>query len=74
MFLETVLDSDLSESIRSLLYIIQMHVNMLFITVNDMLDFRLIEEGKFELKNEIFSPIEAFKFILNVLAQTSVSN
>ena len=74
MFLETVLDSDLSESIRSLLHIIQMHVNMLFITVNDMLDFRLIEEGKFEPKIEIFSPIEAFKFILNVLAQTSISN
>ena len=50
MFLETVIDSHPSENIRKLLYIIQMHINMLFITVNDMLDFRLIEEGKFEPK------------------------
>ena len=45
-----------------------MHVNMLFINVNDMLDFRLIEEGKFEPKIELFSPVQAFKFILNVLS------
>ena len=45
-----------------------MHVNMLFINVNDMLDFRLIEEGNFEPKIELFSPVQTFKFILSVLS------
>ena len=45
-----------------------MHVNMLFINVNDMLDLRLIEEGKFEPKTELFSPVQAFQFIISVLS------
>ena len=51
-----------------------MHVNMLFINVNDILDLRLIEEGKFEPKIELFSPVQAFKFILSVLSQTSIGS
>jgi len=46
-------------------------VNMLLCLVNDSLDMQLIEQDKFVPKIEVFSPSEAFKFILQVFEPTS---
>ena len=39
------------------------------ISVNDMLDYRLIEESTFAVKSELFKPRETFDFILSILSQ-----
>ena len=48
---------------RNTLLIIVQQINLLLSLVNDMLDIRLIFEGKFVPKNEHFKPRETFKFI-----------
>ena len=74
MYLETLLESDLGASAGQLLNTVLMYVNMILISVNDMLDYRLIEENTFAVKAELFKPRETFEFILFVLSQTSFSD
>jgi len=43
-----------------MILIIISQVNLLLCLVNDMLDIKLIEEGKFVPKNSLFKPRDAF--------------
>ena len=74
MYLETLLESDLGASAAQLLNTVIMYVNMILISVNDMLDYRLIEENTFVVKAELFKPRNTFEFILSILSQTSFSD
>ena len=74
MYLETLIDSELSASAVKLLHTVLMYVNTMLISVNDMLDYRLIEESTFKMKPELFKPRETFDFILSVLSQTSIND
>ena len=47
MFLESLMCESLSESSRTIVKIITAQVNLLLCLVNDILDFKLIEENKF---------------------------
>ena len=68
MYLETLIKSDLGASATQLLNTVLMYVNMILISVNDMLDYRLIEENTFAEKVELFKPRQTFDFILSVLS------
>ena len=73
MHLETLIETNLGASVAQLLNTVLMQVNMILISVNDMLDYRLIEENTFAVKDELFRPRKTFDFILSVLSQTSFS-
>ena len=47
-----------------MIMIIISQINLLLGLVNDILDYKLIEENKFLPKNELFSLHDAFKFVL----------
>ena len=49
-----------------MLWIIITQINLLLGLVNDILDYKLIEENNFLPKNELFSLQETFKFILEI--------
>ena len=38
-------------------------MNLLLYLVNDILDFKMIEENNFIEKEELFSPLKTFEFI-----------
>ena len=73
MHMETLIEYNLGASVTQLLNTVLMQVNMILISVNDMLDYRLIEENTFAVKAELFKPKKTFEFILSVLSQTSFS-
>lgn len=66
MFMESLLKEKLSNSGLRLVKIIISQINLLLSLVNDILDHKLIEEGKFVTKIEIFSPKDTFQFIMNM--------
>ena len=71
MLLESLLiNYKLSNAAKSVIWLIISQVNMLLCLVNDSLDMQLIEQDKFVPKIEVFSPSEAFKFILQVFEPT----
>ena len=49
-----------------MLWIIITQINLLLGLVNDILDYKLIEENNFLPKNELFSLQETFRFILEI--------
>ena len=44
-------------------------INLLICLVNDILDMKMIEQGKFVKRDQRFNPLKTFKFILNIFAQ-----
>ena len=47
-----------------------MNVNLLHFSLNDFLDYKLIEENNFTLKPQQFSPYDAFNFLFDILKST----
>ena len=68
MFLESLLIEQLSPAALHLVKIIISQVNLLLFLVNDILDFKMIEEKKFVSKRQVFSPCEVFNFVIDVFA------
>ena len=64
--MESLLTEKISIQGRRLLQIMISQVNLLMSLVNDILDQKLIEEGKFKTKDEAFSPKDCFDFIINM--------
>ena len=71
MYLETLLGMNLGEKVSEVLSILTLHTNMLLFSVNDILDFKLIEENMFILKKQVFQLRHAFKFIMDIIFETS---
>ena len=71
MFLESLMAEKLSASGQKLIKLITMQVNLLLCLVNDILDFKLIEENKFVQKQEIFSPEATLQFITSMFSPQS---
>ena len=53
--------------------IIISQINLLLGIVNDILDLKLIESGKFVPKLEIFSPLAALNFVVSMFATLGVA-
>jgi len=68
MFLESLMVETLSKSGKKLMKLIIMQINLLLCLVNEILDFKLIEENKFVKKQEIFSPQSTFEFITRMFS------
>ena len=73
MYLETLLGMNLGEKVSKILSILTLHINMLLFSVNDILDFKLIEENKIVLKTHVFQLRNALKFIIDIIFETSFS-
>ena len=64
MFLEgMLLNSGLSAELRQVCIIVISQINLLLSLVNDMLDIKMIEEGKFAAKSHTFNVKDLFNFI-----------
>ena len=63
MFLESLMNNMLDESSKQIIHIIRQQMNLLLYLVNDILDFKMIEENNFIEKEELFSPLKTFEFI-----------
>ena len=67
MFLESLLSrACLDASARQVCILIISQINLLLSLVNDMLDMRLIEEGKFSVKMCSFDVFDLFQFIQSI--------
>ena len=71
MYLETLLGMNLGEKVSKILSLLTLHINMLLFSVNDILDFKLIEENKIVLKTHVFQLRHALKFIIDIIFETS---
>lgn len=69
MLLEGLLQSIMEEALRRTILILIAQMNLLLCLVNDVLDLRMIEEGKFNARNEMFDPSETLKFISDIFMQ-----
>ena len=56
MFLEQLMEKMLEESVRAVLVLIVMQLNMLLCLVNDVLDIKMISQGNYDSKIEKFNP------------------
>lgn len=66
MFLEgMIVNMKDPEQIR-VITLVTTQLNLLLCLVNDVLDIKLIETGKFESKMERFSPLKILKFITDM--------
>ena len=80
MFLDQLMKLILSENARSILILIISQLNLLLCLVNDVLDIKLIDQGKYNSSSETFSPKSAIDFIvtmfhpLSQIQKTSVSS
>ena len=66
MFLESLLSSNPGEAASRMLSILIMHINMLLFSLNDILDYKLIETGSFVPKRQIFPLQEVLMFIVDL--------
>ena len=72
MFLEQLLTSfNLSSGVITMLTLIINQLNLLLCLVNDVLDMKLIEQGKFDPKLEKFSPKSVLDFIVSMFEPQS---
>ncbi len=63
MFLENMMQTITDPEHSRMLQLIISQLNLLLCLVNDVLDIKLIESGKFEPKIQEFSPLETLQFI-----------
>ena len=68
MFLEGILQSTQDGNARHTLQLIISQLHLLLCLVNDVLDIKLIESGKFEPKLIEFSPLETLLFIKDMFS------
>ena len=72
MFLERLqADSSLSESSFHIINLIISHMNLLLSLVNDVLDIKMIKQGKYEVKSETFNPVNLLDFIVAMFVPQS---
>ena len=71
MYLENLLGMNLGERVGEILSHLILHTNMMLFSVNDILDFKLIEENMFILKKQVFQLRHAFKFIIDIILEIS---
>ena len=69
MLLESLLRTIVDEAQRRIIGIVISQINLLICLVNDILDIKMLQKGKFMTKNQAFSIIETINFIKNVFAQ-----
>ena len=66
MFLEGILtnkETAVAKEVRQVIILVISQINLLLSLVNDMLDMKLIDEGKFTSKKQAFNVHELFQFI-----------
>ena len=64
IFLETLLQTQgLSSSVVSTLKLVVMQLTLLLSLVNDVLDLKMIDKGKFVAKLEDFKPVDILNFV-----------
>ena len=51
---------------REIVMTIISQLNLLLCLINDVLDLKMIEQGVFVARRQVFSPKETFDFILNI--------
>ena len=70
MLLENLLATTvgLTESATNTIWLVISQINLLLCLINDSLDMRLIEQGKFRERKELFSPTATLQFIENMFA------
>ena len=66
MVLENMLQFNLEESCHKLVLLLISQINLLLCLVNDMLDLKMIEVGRFVQRKEKFEADKVFKFILDI--------
>ena len=71
MFIEQILEYTLEDSIRKVLVLINMQLNMLLCLVNDILDIKMINQGVYAPKIEKFNPNDIFRFIVQMFKPQS---
>lgn len=72
MFLENLLESGmLTAEQRSTINLLVCQLNLLLCLVNDVLDIKLIESGKFRQKSTVFDPRETIEFIKQIFLPQS---
>jgi signal transduction histidine kinase len=65
MFLQNLIITEkLTTPTRQVLTIIVSQINLLSSLINDQLDIKLMEEGRFEAKMEVFKPQNVLNFIV----------
>ena len=63
MFIESVLGQIQDSEQANKLKLVVANLNLLLSLVHDVLDLKVIESGKFERNNSVFSPIDTLQFI-----------
>ena len=69
MILEGMLQLIVDGVLREKILIVIAQINLLICLVQDMLDYKMFEQGQFVTRKERFSPAETFRFVLSIFAQ-----
>ena len=71
MLLEQLLQKENDSHARSIILIIISQLNLLLCLVNDVLDIKMINQGCYTPKLELFSPADVIQFILDMFQPQS---
>ena len=64
--LQHMLSSNLSGAAKDIIHKVITGTNLMFCLVNDILDFRSLEQGNFKKMIESFSPLQALEFTVSI--------
>ena len=67
--LENLLDSVKDKAMRRIVSLVIFQINIQLCRVGNILDLKLLEEGKFEINGELFSLVDTFKSVLDLFKQ-----
>ena len=67
--LENLLDSLTDKAMRRIVSLVIFQINIQLCRVGNILDLKLLEEGKFEISGELFSLVDTFKSVLDLFKQ-----
>ena len=66
MLLENLLESIVKEKLREKILLVIAQINLLLCLVTDLLDIKMLKQGKYIARSEEFSPRDTFNFVLSI--------
>ena len=71
MLLQSLLQTISDKHAQQIIKMVISQINLLLCLVNDILDLKMIELGRFVTRKEAFNPVDVFNFILSMFNLTA---
>ena len=74
MFIEMILGMQTNAAAIRMIKLVKVSLSLLLSLVNDMVDLKLIKANQFTINTNIFSPLEAIRFVKEIFDHSAQGN